>query len=118
MIYKEKLTDENYSLLKGLHHTKIAMEYFEDVASNYEYGAKQIMLNYAQKCKWIIDNIRHRLPEQLLKEIDKEISDSLFLDSIEDKVIHFSTKQREDLEEIIELMAKGELIQIINQEEE
>jgi len=113
---KEQFTDNSYSLLKALHHTKIAHDYFEDVAKGYEYGAKQIMLNYANKSKWIIDNIRHRIPSDVLKEIDSEMKDSLFLDAIEDKIIHFTNSQREELETIINLMSKGELIQIVDSE--
>ena len=111
---KEQFQDNTYSLLKAMHHTKIAMEYFDSLALSYEYGAKQIMLNYANKSKWIIDNIRHRIPSDVLKEIDSEMKDSLFLDAIEDKIIHFTNSQREELETIINLMSKGELIQIVD----
>ena len=109
---KEHFEDNTFSLIKALHHTKIAMDYFEDVSKNYEYGAKQVMLNYVVKCKWILDNVRHRLPEDILMEIDSDIKDALFLDSIEDKVIHFTNSQKEALENIIDLMSKGELIEI------
>lgn len=109
---KERFEDNSYSLLKAMHHTKIAMEYYEDVATNYQTGAKQLMLHYAQKCKWIIDNVRHRLPSEMLSEIDKDMADSLFLDAIEDKVVHFNSQERELLEQIVELMAKGETIEV------
>ena len=109
---KEHFEDNIFSLIKALHHTKIAMDYFEDVSKEYEYGAKQVMLNYVTKCKWILDNVRHRLPEEILLEIDLDIRDALFLDLIEDKVIHFSNSQKETLENIIDLMSKGELIEI------
>ena len=109
---KEQFQDNTFSLIKALHHTKIAMDYFEDVSKGYEYGAKQIMLNYATRCKWILDNVRHRLPQEAVNEIDLDIRDALFLDAIEDKVIHFSSSQKETLENIIDLMAKGELIEI------
>lgn len=112
---KEQFRDNTFSLIKALHHTKIAMDYFDDLAKNYEYGAKQIMLNYASKCKWIIDNVRHRLPQEAVNEIDSDIRDALFLDAIEDKVIHFNDSQKEALENIIELMSKGELIEITDQ---
>lgn len=112
---KERFEDNTFSLIKALHHTKIAMDYFEDVSKNYEYGAKQIMLNYVAKCKWILDNVRHRLPYEATKEIDSDIKDALFLDAIEDKVIHFNDSQKESLENIINLISKGELIEIIDQ---
>lgn len=109
---KERFEDNTFSLIKGLHHTKIAMDYFDDVAKNYEYGAKQIMLNYAARCKWIIDNIRHRLPQEAVIEIDSDIRDALFLDAIEDKIIHFTDSQKSQLEDIVDLMSKGQLIEI------
>lgn len=109
---KERFEDNTFSLIKALHHTKIAMDYFEDVSKNYEYGAKQIMLNYVSKCKWILDNVRHRLPDDAVIEIDSDIRDALFLDAIEDKIIHFNDSQKETLENIINLMSNGELIEI------
>ena len=109
---KERFEDNSYSLLKAMHHTKIAMEYYEDVATNYQTGAKQLLMHYAQKCKWIIDNVRHRIPQDMLAEIDKDMTDSLFLDAIEDKIIHFNTEQKDMVEQIIDLMAKGETIEV------
>jgi hypothetical protein len=109
---KEKFEDNTFSLIKALHHTKISMDYFDDLAKNYEYGAKQIMLNYSSKCKWIIDNIRHRLPQEAVNEIDSDIRDALFLDAIEDKIIHFTDSQKLQLENIIDLMSSGQLIEI------
>ena len=115
---KEHFSDNTYSLLKALYHTKIAMEYYEDVANGYEFAAKGIMLGYANKCKWILDNVRHRLPSDMLESIDKDMTDSLFIDAIEDKVIHFTQAQRDSLETIIDLMAKGELIEITDTRKE
>jgi len=109
---KEHFEDNTFSLIKALHHTKIAMDYFEDVSKDYEYSAKQVMLGYVNKCKWILDNVRHRLPQEAVNEIDADIRDALFLDLIEDKVIHFNNSQKETLENIIELMSNGELIEI------
>jgi hypothetical protein len=113
---KEQFTDNTYSLLKALYHTKIAMEYFEDLANGYEYGAKQTILTFANKSKWILDNVRHRMPEDMVREMDKDMRDSLFLDAIEDKVIHFTSSQKEQLEEIIDLMSSGQLIEITQPE--
>lgn len=110
---KEKFVDNTYSLLKALHHTKIAMEYYEDLSKGYEKGAKELILHFANKCKWIIDNVRHRMPADMVSEMDNDLTDSLFLDAISDKVIHFNEKQKEDLEMIIDMMSKGQLIEIL-----
>lgn len=108
----ENFSDNNYSLLKGLHHIKIAKEYFDDVANGCEYGAKQVMLNFSNKCKWIVDNVRHRLPNDMLEQIDNDMRDSMFFDAIEDKIVHFTDSQKQVLETIIDMMCKGELIEI------
>jgi hypothetical protein len=108
----ERFYDSNFSLLKGLHHVKIAMEYFNDVSNSCEYGSKQIMKNYANKCSFIIDNVRHRLPQDMLSQLDEDMSDSLFFDAIEDKVIHFTESQKQTLEVIVDMMTRGELIEI------
>jgi hypothetical protein len=110
---KEKFVDNTYSLLKALHHTKIAMEYYEDLAKGYEKGAKDLIMHYASKCKWIIDNVRHRMPEDMVAEMDKDLVDALFLDAIADSVIHFNQQQKDDLEMIISMMSKGQLIEIL-----
>lgn len=109
---KEHFQDNTYSLLKAMHHTKIAMDYFDDVSKDYHNGAKHIMSQYAQKCKWILDNIRHRIPPDFMSSIDNDMKDSLFLDAIEDKIIHFDPQQREMIEQIVELMSKGETIEV------
>jgi HKD family nuclease len=103
----------NLLMIKGLHHTKIAMEYYEDV-SNHLYGSqKHTTLLFANKCKWIIDNVRGRLPEDTKKKLDEEIRDSLFLDNLETEVLKFNQSQRDILETIVQLINKGEEIKII-----
>lgn len=109
---KEHFKDSTFSLLKALHHTKIAMEFYDDLANSYEYGAKQIMLQYSNRCKWIVDNIRHRLPKDMLQHVDKDMDDALFFDSIEDKLIHFNQEQKNMIESIIDLVSKGENIEV------
>lgn len=112
---KERFNDDNFVLLRALHHVKIALEYFDDLSKNYDYGVKHVINGYSSKCKWILDNIRHRLPHEVLVEIDKDMRDSLYLDAIEEKIITFNESQRNSLEEIIDLMSNGELIQITDE---
>ena len=104
---KEEFKDNTYSLLKAMYHTKIAMEYYDDVAKGYSGSAKHLMSSYAGKCKFILDNIRHRVPTEMITEIDRDLSDCLFVDAVEEKIIHFSQEQRESLEMIIDMMHKG-----------
>lgn len=109
---KEKFIDNSYFLLRAMYHTKISMEYFESLAKEYNGSAKQLMLSYANKSKYILDNIRHRMPQEMIDEIDNDLSDCLFLDSIEDKIIHFNDQQREMIEQIVDLIYNGNAIEI------
>ena len=56
------------------------------------------------------------MPVEMTAEIDKDMRDTLFMDAIEDKVIHFTNSQKEQLEEIIDLMSSGQLIEITQPE--
>lgn len=101
-------------MIRALHHTKIAMQYFEDCANELSGSQKNITLGFANKCNWIIQQVRHRLPSENLKHLDYELRDSLFLDLIETEILKFNDQQREILESIVLLINKGEKIQIIN----
>ena len=76
---------------------------------------KNITLGFANKCNWIIQQIRHRLPPENLKQLDYELKDSLFLDLIETEILKFNEEQRNVLENIVLLINKGEEIKIIEQ---
>jgi hypothetical protein len=101
-------------MIRALHHTKIAMEYFEDVSKQLSGTPKNVTNGFASKCKWIIQEVRHRMPPEHLKRLDYELKDSLFLESIETEIIKFNDEQRNILENIVNLIAKGEKIQIID----
>ena len=109
---KEKFVDSSYSVLKALHHIKIAMEYFDDVSKGYKGDAKQLMLSYANKCNWIMNDIRLRIPREMMDSIDADMRDSLFLDAIEDKVIHLTENQKELIEQVVDLVSRGETIEV------
>jgi hypothetical protein len=106
----------NIVMLKALYHTKIAKEYFEDTAKHLTGMQKHTVNMFANKCEFIIDNVRHRLPAETLKRFDSETRDALFIDAIETEILSFNDKQRDILETIVSLIAKGESIQIINDE--
>jgi hypothetical protein len=104
----------NIVMLKALYHTKIAKEYFEDCANHLTGMQKHTVKMFANKCEFIIDNVRHRLPEDTLKRFDAETRDALFIDAIETEILSFNDEQRNILETIVSLIAKGEQIQIVN----
>lgn len=106
----------NILMLKALYHTKIAKEYFEDTAKHLNGMQKHTVNMFANKCEFIIDNVRHRLPADTLKRFDLETRDALFIDAIETEILSFNDEQREILENIVSLIAKGEQIKIIDDE--
>jgi hypothetical protein len=48
----------------------------------------------------------------MLSEIDKDMKDALFLDAMEDIIIHFNDQQKAMIENIVNLMSKGEDIEV------
>lgn len=108
------MSQANLSLIRALHHTKIAMEHYEDVAKHLSGTAKHITLGFASKCDWIIQQVRLRLPQENLKQLDYELKDSLFLEAIESEILKFNDQQRNILENIINLIGKGEQIEIVD----
>ena len=105
----------NLSMIRALHHTKIAMEYFDDCAKQLSGSAKNTVNTFSAKCNWILQDVRHRLPGENLKQLDLELKDSLFLDAIETEILQFNDEQRNILENIVKLINKGEKIQIYDQ---
>jgi DNA-binding protein YbaB len=112
---KETFQDNTYSLLKGMHHINRSKEYFEDCMRSSRGGVKALLSGYVDKCRVILDNIRHRLNPELLKEIDNDLSDSLTIESINENLVKMNNEQRRIVEKITELMAKGEEIKIVDE---
>lgn len=109
---KDKFTDSTYSVSKGLTHIHIAKQYFEDVKIGANLDVKMIFNQYIQKCEWILNNLKHRLNDENRAILEKELNESLTVDAILDKVILLDNKSREFIEEIIDLLNKGEEIKI------
>lgn len=112
---KEQFSDNTYSLLRGIHHINRSKEYFEDCMRSSKGGVKAVLSGYVDKCRVILDNVRHRLAPDLLKEIDKDLSDSLTIESINENLVKMNNEQRRVVEKITELMAKGEEIKILDE---
>ena len=113
---KEKFTDNTYSVAKALNHIHIARQYFDDVRMGSSLDVKMIFNQYVSKCDWILNNLRHRLNEENRKYLDKELADSLTVDAITDKVVLLDNKSKEFIEELIDMIIKGEEIKIIRDE--
>lgn len=115
---KTSFNDSTYSLMKGLHHVNIAKQFMEDVRFNTAGELKMIFNQYIQKCEWIINNVKHRLTPLQIQEIEKELSDSIFFDAINDKLLILSNEQRNIIESTIDAMISGNEVKIIEQDDE
>jgi hypothetical protein len=112
MMQKEKFTDNTYSVAKALTHIHIAKQYFDDVRLGASQDVKMIFTQYVNKCEWILDNLRHRLNEENRNALDKELKDSIVVDAITDKVVLLDNKSKDLVEEIIDMIIKGEEVKI------
>lgn len=115
---KEKFSDNTYSLAKGLHHINIAKMYFEDVRYGTTGEIKLVFNQYIQKCDWIIANMKDRLAKENRLTLEKELSESLTFEAINDKLIHLDNNQRNFIENIIDAFIKGEEIKVIDTSKE
>ena len=112
MMQKEKFTDNTYSVAKALTHIHIAKQYFDDVRLGASQDVKMIFTQYENKSEWILDNLRHRLNEENRNALDKELKDSIVVDAITDKVVLLDNKSKDLVEEIIDMIIKGEEVKI------
>jgi dGTP triphosphohydrolase len=112
---KQDFTDNTYSLAKGLQHTNIAKEYFEDLHRNTSKEVKLMFSQFVNKCDWIIKNIRDRIGDESRVILKSELSDSLAFDSINDKLIKLTTQQRSLVETVIDSFINGEEFEIVDE---
>lgn len=111
----QDFSDNTYSLAKGLQHTNIAKEYFEDLQRNTSKEVKQMFSHFVNKCDWIIKNIRDRIGDESRTVLNSELSDSLAFDSINDKLIKLTTQQRSLVETVIDSFINGEEVEIVDE---
>lgn len=112
---KQQFSDNTYSLAKGLQHTNIAKEYFEDLQRNTKQEVKMMFSQFVNKCDWIIKNIRDRIGDESRGVLKNELSDSLAFDSINDKLIRLTTEQRSLVETVIDSLISGEEVKIVDE---
>jgi len=101
-----------FSLAKGLHHINIAKQYFEDFKIDCTGDIKHAVNGYINKCDFILNNIFDRLGEETRKVYKEEISDSLSLESINDKLMILDTAQRLELEDMLDAITKGKKVTV------
>lgn len=115
-ISKTNFSDNTFSLAKGLHHINIAKLYFEDVRFGTNKDVKAMFNQYIIKCEWILNNIKDRLNPESREALEKELTDSITFDAINDKLIYLDKTQREFIETILDAIIAGEEVRIIDKE--
>jgi hypothetical protein len=103
---------DTFSLAKGLHHVNIAKQYFEDFKINRTGGMKNTVNGYINRCDWILNDIFDRLGEQTRKVYKEELSDSLSIESINDKIMILDNAQRLELEDMLDAITKGKKVTV------
>jgi hypothetical protein len=111
----EHFSDNSQSLLKALHHSTLAKQYFEDAKFGYKGGVKEFMNICIAKIEYVVNGVRLKLNPELLKEVDADLSDSLAFDSIKDILVKLNTSQRQMIESLALSLSKGEEIQILDE---
>lgn len=99
---------DTYSLAKGLHHINIAKQYFEDVKIGCTGDLKNTFSGYINKCDWILNNILHKLGDKTREIYKTELSDSLGIDAINDKLMILTNDQRNEIEDYLNKLIKND----------
>ena len=109
------------SVSAGLHHLKLATEYFNDFirANPGSYGANLFRL-YNGKIDWILTDMitNPRFPDDVREGIRNDIkSDLLAIPSMVDKLHELTPELRALAEEMIDVMLSGKSFAIEQREE-
>lgn len=114
-VEKQRFADNTYSLAKGIHHINIAKQYFEDVRLGTNGDVKAVFNQYIQKCEWIISNLMDRLGPENKKSLQDELSSSIFIEAINDKLIHLNDEQKNFIENLLDSIISGEEIKVVKE---
>lgn len=107
------------SIMMAMHHLKLTNEYIKDFQRQYPTtrgGAK--FAEYGRKLDWIIrdiityPNFRDEVREAIKGEL---LSEPFAYESIIQKASLLNPQQREVLEDVIDMVLRGETIKVINE---
>ena len=106
------------NIVCGIHHVKLAMEYFEDFGRQYpRTKGSDLFKIYIRKLDWVLkDIVTHpALPQPVRDGIKKEIqSDLMTVPAIAEKVALLNPESREAVEELIDTILNGAEVVIEN----
>ena len=116
---KERYTDNDLLMLKGLYHVSIAKQYFETAKIDKEFLIKNVFTTYINRLDYILNSVNSMVKGESKKILDQEVlkGDTLFFDSITDKMPKLSAEQREQIELIVDGFLKGEEIIFIDEKQ-
>lgn len=113
----ERYSDNDLLMLKGLYHTSIAKKYFETAKIDKHFSIKEVFSNYVNRCDYILNSVNSMVKGTSKNILDQEIlkGDTLFFDSLMDKLPSLNSLQREQIETIIDGYLKGEEILFVDE---
>lgn len=110
------------SIMSAIHHLKIAKEFMDDFVRSHEPHQRGTVKfgEYSRKINWILSDMatyphfRQEVRDAMIAELK---SDPFAFMSIMEKVALLNPDQRQTLEEVAEMVLKGEPIKVITNEE-
>lgn len=101
-----------YCLIKAMHHINCARQHFEDVKIGCKQHMKNVFNSHITKCDYIFNNVYDKLDDETRVLYKAEMSDSLGIESIMDKIVRLDQTHRDQLEDILENIVKGKKISV------
>ena len=114
---KERYTDNDLLMLKGLYHVSIAKQYFETAKIDKVFSVKNIFNTFCNRLEYILNTVNSMVKGESKIIFEQEIlkGDTLFFDSLTDKLPKLSAAQREQIETIVDAYLHGEEILFIDE---
>lgn len=110
------------SIMSAIHHLKIAREFMDDFVRSHDRFARGTVKfgEYSRKINWILSDMATypHFRQDVRDAMNNELkSDPFAFMSIMEKAALLSPDQRQTLEEVIEMVLKGEPIKVVINEE-
>ena len=110
------------SIMSAIHHLKIAREFMDDFVRSHDRNARGTVkfYEYSRKINWILNDMATypHFRQEVRDAIKMELaSDPFAFMSIMEKVALLNPDQRQTLEEVAEMVLKGETVKVITDEE-
>lgn len=108
------------NLTQGVFFASVARQFFEAAASESIRNAKNSINQYALKCRAIEDHVMYSCKDdQSIEHFRKEIKrgDTLRFANIFDLFLRMTEEERDIVEQMIECIKRGDLIEVREKEE-